>query len=244
MTSKSPSTASSRSSTRTTTPSPYLRAFPPEADVEEDPLRLRLDFHRESVILHDYGGSVVRTRLVSALDVAHALARELDLATGLLPPDTLWWSRTSNGVRIAVWREPKVWTVRLREHFDAKPRRLRLPMSGLVFIAMPARQAPYVFAARSRPRAADEQLYHFPGFNVFPSGRICPGTHLFPSDPSKVPESFFESHFAAGETGRTRSQRYPEDVGALWNELNGCPAFPLEDLVPAVRVADALRIGE
>jgi len=60
------------------------------------------------VLLHDYAGSVVRTKLVSALDVAHALARELDLATGILPPDTLWWSRTATGVRVAVWREPRI----------------------------------------------------------------------------------------------------------------------------------------
>ncbi|HVC32775.1 MAG TPA: hypothetical protein VNL16_04625 [Chloroflexota bacterium] len=212
--------------------------------MEEDPLRLRLDFHRESVILHDFSGSVVRTRLVSALDVAHALARELDLSTGLLPPDCLWWSRTSSGVRIAVWREPKVWTVWLRESYAAKPRRLRLPMPGLVFIAMPGRQAPSVFAAKGRPHSGDEQLYHFPGFNVFPSGRVCPGTHLFPADPAKIPESFFASHFAAGETGRGKSQRHPDDVGLLWNELNRQPTFPLDDLAPALRVADALRVGD
>jgi hypothetical protein len=53
--------------------------------VEEDPLRLRLDFHSESIVLHDYAGAAVTTKRVSALDVAHALARELDLTTGLLP---------------------------------------------------------------------------------------------------------------------------------------------------------------
>lgn len=186
----------------------------------------------------------MRTRLVSALDVAHALARELDLSTGLLPPDCLWWARTASGGRIAVWREPKVWTVWLRESYDSKPRRLRLPMPGLVFIAMPGRQAPYVFAATSRPRSGEEHLFHFPGFNVFPTGRVCPGTHLFPADPGKIPESFFESHFAAGETGRGKSQRHPDDVGLLWNELHRQSTLPLDDLVPALRVADAFRVGD
>jgi hypothetical protein len=223
---------------------PYCWALPPEAGVEEDPLRLRLDFHQECVVLHDYAGRVVRTRLVSALDVAYALARELNLSTGLLPPDTLWWSRTANGTRIALWREPRIWTVHLRESYDARPRRLRLPMPGLVFIVMPGRQAPYVFAAKSRPHATDEQLYHFPGFNVFPSGRVCPGTHQFPADPARVPESFFESHFAAGETGRGKSQRHPDDVALLWAELHRQPAFPLDDLQPALRIDDAIRSGE
>ena len=34
------------------------------------------DFHQKSVVVHDYGAGVVRTRLVAALDVAHALARK------------------------------------------------------------------------------------------------------------------------------------------------------------------------
>src|SRR5690242_7702716 len=110
---RSPSRDSCRSRTTRPTLSPYRWALPPEAEVEEDRLRLRLDFHSESVLVHDYAGRVVRTKLVSALDVANALARELDLASGVLPPDTLWWARTASGVRIAVWREPRVWTVRL-----------------------------------------------------------------------------------------------------------------------------------
>ena len=212
--------------------------------MEEDPLRLRLDFHRESVIVHDYVGSTVRTRLVSALDVAHALARELDLSTGILPPDTLWWSRTSTGVRIAAWRTPRIWLVRLRDRYDAKPRRLSLPMPGLVFLAMSGRQAPYVFAALDRPRSPDDQLFHCPAYNVFDSGRVCPGTHAFPSDPAKVPEAFFESYFSATvDTGRNKSRAHPDDIGQLWAELKGAPTYPVNDLVPQCRVSDAFRIG-
>lgn len=213
--------------------------------MEDDPLVLRLDFHAESVILHDYAGAVTRTRLVSVLDVAHALARELDLSTGLLPAQALWWTRTATGTRVAVWREPRVWTVRLRERFDALPRRLRLPMPGLVFLCLAGRQAPYVFAAQTRPRSVEEQLYHCPTFNVFPSGRVCPGTHLFPADPARVPEEFFRSAFSAtADTGGGKSRRHPEDIGQWWAELASMSAYPVDDLVPHLRVADALRIGE
>src|SRR5438094_1643792 len=118
----SPSSPTSR---RTANLSPYRWALPPEAAVREDTLRLRLDFHGESVVLYEYAGDLVRTRLVSALDVAHALARELDLSSGLLPPDALWWAKTAAGECVAVWRAPRVWTLRLRERHDAPPRRLR-----------------------------------------------------------------------------------------------------------------------
>ncbi|MGH7862941.1 MAG: hypothetical protein ACREOS_11970, partial [Candidatus Dormibacteraceae bacterium] len=169
--------------------SPYRWAPPPDLDVEQDPLQLRLDFHRESVLLHDFVRGLARTKVVSALDVAHALARELDLSTGLLPVDTLWWARTASGVRVAIWREPRVWTVRLRERFDAKPRRLR---------------------------SLDDQLFHCPTYNVFDSGRVCPGSHAFPADPAKIPEDFFASHFSVtGDTACGKSRRYPDEVGKL-----------------------------
>jgi hypothetical protein len=219
--------------------------LPAEAEIEEDPLRLRLDFHGESVMLHDFDRGVVRTRLVSALDVAHALARELDLDTGLLPPDALWWAKSASGVRVAIWREPRVWTVRLRERYDAKPRRLRLPMPGLVIVCLPGRQAPYVFAARERPHTLDQQLYHCPTYNVFASGRVCTGSHLFPADPAKVPEAFFESYFSVtADTAREKSQRHPDDIGQFWTELKREVSYPLEDLVPQMHVGDAMRIGE
>ena len=63
--------------------------MPSDLELEEDPLRIRLDFHDESVVMHDFAESIARTRLVSALDVAHALASELDLDTGLLPREAL-----------------------------------------------------------------------------------------------------------------------------------------------------------
>jgi hypothetical protein len=228
-----------------TMPSPYRSALPPEVELEEDPLRLRLDFHDESVILHDFGEKVTRTRLVSALDVAHALARELDLDTGLLPREALWWAKTATGVRVAVWREPKVWTIRLRERYDAQPRRLRLPMPGLVFVCLPGRQPPYVFAAKTRPSAMIDVLYRCPTYNVFDTGRICTGSHEFPADPARIPEAFFASYFSAVEsTGRGRSRQHPDDVGALWTELRCRHSYPLDDLVPHGTVGDIMRIGQ
>ena len=59
-------------------------------------------------MLHEFQEGAASSRLVSALDVAHALARELDLDTGLLPPDALWYVKTASGPRVAVWRPPRV----------------------------------------------------------------------------------------------------------------------------------------
>ena len=222
-------------------PSPYQVALPPEVDVEADPLQVRLDFHAETVLLHDYADRVVRVHLVSALDIAHALARELDLTTGLLPAASLWWTRTSTGTHVAVWREPRVWVVSLREQPGALPRRLRLPLPGLVFVCRVS-QPPFVFAARARPRSEEDQLYRCPCYNVFDTGRVCPGTEVVPTDPARVPEWFLHSPFSP-HIGHGKSRRYPDDIGRLWVELRGQRQFPLDDLVPHLRVGDAMRLG-
>jgi hypothetical protein len=203
-------------------------------------------------VLHDYAGGVVRTKLVSAIDVAHALARRLDLASGLLPPDALWWASTAEGERVAVWREPRVWTVRLRERYDAPPHKLRLPMPGLVFVCRAPGQAPYVFAAKRRPKSAEDELYHCPAYNVFPSCKVCTGSHAFPSEPARVPEEFFRSYFSVtGDTARVpiahatvrglpplhalvdlRGGRLPH---ALWEQvLAACGEQPERELFLAV----------
>jgi hypothetical protein len=227
------------------TASAYRWVLPAEAELDGDPLTLRLDFHQESVVMHDYAEGVTRTKLVSAVDVARALTGTIDLTSGLLPVDTLWWCNTATGPRVAIWRAPRVWTVRLRERYDARPRRLRLPMPGLVFVCLPGRQAPYVFTATARPRSENEQLYHCPAYNVFASGRVCTGSHAFPADPARVPEEFFRSYFSAtGDTATGRSRRYPDDIGRLWAELRGQSTYPLDDLVPQLWVGDALRLGD
>jgi len=116
-------------------------------------------------------------------------------------------------------------------------------MPGLVFVGAPAAQAPYVFAAAERPRSVDTQLYHCPLFNIFRSGRVCPGSHVFPRDPGRIPEDFFRSYFSITGDSRERSRRHPEDLLALWTELHGLTTFPMDDLMPALRVGDAFRIG-
>ena len=80
---------------------------------------------------------------------------------------------------------------------------------------------------------------------MFPSARVCPGSHSFAHDPSRVPDDFFRSHFSVtADTARGKSRRHPDDVGQLWAEIDDRPAFPADDLVPLTTVADALRVGE
>ncbi len=221
-------------------PSPYMLANPSDESLE-DPLRLRLDFHEETVVLYTYG-EINSIRTVSALDVAAAFARELPNCTPILPPGTIWHKRVPSGEVYAIWRNPQVWHVSLVTKFNEEPRKFRLPMPGLIFITAPGRR--WVFAARRYPRDEGEPLFKCPTFNIFRDGGICTGSHKFPDAPELLPDEFFRSRFASGHTGDGLSRKHPGDILALWEELDGRKEYPLDDLVPALTVGDARRLGE
>jgi hypothetical protein len=224
--------------------SPWRQSFPAACEHETDPLRMRLDLHEELAILHEYGGPGRETsRVVSMEEVQYALAGNIDLRTGLLPPDTLWAVRNGGGLRVAIWRRPRVWKVKLRETFGGPVRHFALPMPGLVFICLPGPPAPYVYAAKARPASEDDLLYRMPAFNVFATGRVCTGSHVFPGDPARIPEEFFESYFSPDGQSQGRSAKHPHDLLALWGELDGRKTYPLDDLVAQFTVGDAMSAG-
>ncbi len=72
-------------------------ALPQGLEVPRDELLIRLDIYTSSLLLHTYEQGVTTTKQVSPADVALALSRDLQVASGLLPADTLWWKNSRNG---------------------------------------------------------------------------------------------------------------------------------------------------
>ena len=99
-------------------------------------------------------------------------------------------------------------------------------------------------AALERPTKPEQQLYRAPAFNVFRDGRVCPGSHRFPEDVGLIPESFFQSFFSLTGDTRERSKRHPDNLQALWEELDGKADYPVEDLVPQCSVAHVMAASE
>lgn len=112
-------------------------------------------------------------------------------------------------------------------------------MPGLVFVCSPGRP-PRVYAAKRRPVSRDTPICHAPLFNLFQNGRSCPGTHKYPERVEEVPESFMASFFTREGQHQGRSRKHPDDLLALWEELDGKKRFPLRDLVPLGIVQDVM----
>ena len=205
-------------------------SLPGQTDVPRDELKIQLEVYAETILLRGFEDGANWVRTVSAAAIANAFTQHLGLSTGILPKETLW-------------RPPKVWPVALQREAFKPPVRFRIPMPGLVFVCSPGR-TPWVYAAKSRPAGAEQQLYRAPAFNVFSDGRVCPGSHAFPEEVGLIPESFFESYFSMTADTRDRSQQHPDNLHALWEELNGKRKYPLGDLVPQCTVAQAMAVSE
>ena len=221
-----------------------LRWARPRLDqVPTDRIRMQLEFYEESILLRGHQSNTTWVRRVDPDEMASTLMKHMGAKSGLLPPGTLWWKQSSEGTLTAVWREPAVWQVAVQAKAFEKPERLRLPMPGLVFLCAPGRP-PWAFAAPERPTSQDDKLYHMPTFNVFQSGRVCPGNHTFPEEPDGIPESFFQSHFSLTGDSRGRSKKYPRELAKLWEEIDGKDEYPMEDLVEFAALAEVMGIPE
>jgi hypothetical protein len=222
-------------------PGSYQWALPEGLEVPPDELRARLDFYHNSIVLFllDNEKGIITTRLISTRDVALAFVHEFPLMSGLLPKSALWWSHGKAGEEVALWRPGRVWPVALQTEPFQPPRRIKLPMPGLIFVCSPGRP-PNVYAAKRRPTSIEDVIYHAPLFNVFIDGGTCPGTHQYPDDIKELPESFFTSFFTREAHLQGRS-KYPDDLMSLWEELDGEKRYPLDDLMPFGKVKDIMK---
>lgn len=221
-------------------PGGYQWALPEGMEVPPDELRARLDFYQNATVLYFVEDSTIHTKMVSAQEVTMALLSRVQLGSGLLPPNTLWWRQTRQGVEYGLWRRPQVWRVAVVVDPFEPPRRFKVPMPGLIFICS-AGKPPRVFAARRRPESPQEAIYHAPLFNLFGDGQTCAGTHNFPDKVGDIPESFFRSFFSIEAQFRRRSLRHPDSLLALWEELNGKKRYPMRDLVEYGALEDVMQ---
>jgi PRTRC genetic system protein B len=219
---------------------PYKWAVPDRLNIPPDELVVRLDFYKDSIMLFTIEKGITTAKHVSAEDISAALLSEINWSSGLLPKETLWWKQTKHAAQVALWRKPQVWPVALQLEPFKPALRFKLPMPGLIFICSTG-QAPFVYAMKHRPVSIHDRVYHAPLFNTYSNGSTCPGTHKYPQDIEKIPESFFSAFFTKGGVPNNRSKKYHGDLLKLWEEIDGEPKFPKDDLIEYGSVADLLK---
>ena len=218
-------------------------SLPGAEDAPKDTLKVQLEVYRETILLRGFEREASWVKTVSADEIANVFVQHIGFSSGLLPEHVLWWGQGETGQIVGLWRPPRVWPVALQREAFEPPARLRLPMPGLVFVCSPGR-APWVYASPKRPADSEQMLYRMPAFNVFRDGRVCPGSHRFPEDVGEIPESFFQSYFSLTGDSNDRSKKHPDNLQALWEELDGKTEYPAEDLVPQCTVAQAIAVSE
>ena len=218
-------------------------SLPGPADAARDELQMQLEVYKETILLRGFENDSNWVRTVSADAIANVFTQHLGFSSGLLPQEALWWNQGETGQVVALWRPPQVWSVALQREAFKPPARLRLPMPGLVFVCSPGRP-PWAYAATERPIDPEQQLFRAPAFNVFRDGRVCPGSHRFPEEVRLIPEGFFQSFFSLTGDTRDRSKKHPDDLHALWEEIDGKTKYPVEDLVPQCTVGQAMVVSE
>ena len=217
-------------------------AVPPELGIPPDPLRLRLDFFHQAVEMTFFEAETVTTKVVSAMDVSHALASELSFGSGLLPlgqDRPIWWQNTRSGPVTALYVEPHIRQVALQTDIKKPPRRYKVPMPGLIFLCRPG-IAPWVFAVKSKPKKETDIVYRAPLANIHANGRSCAGTHRYPARLEDMVQSFFTSFFSPTADLHGRSQKFPQNVIHLWEFIQGKEKFPLDELVKHGSITDLI----
>lgn len=216
-------------------------AVPGELGIPPDPLRLRLDFHHQAVVMTNFKEETVTRKVVSAMDIAHSLAGELSFGSGLLPDRTLWWRNTRSGPVVAIYDEPRVRLLALLVDVGKPAIRFKVPLPGMIFLCRPG-NTPWVYAVKKKPTKETDTVYKAPLANVFANGRTCPGSHQFPTRVDDTVQSFFMSFFSATADLHNRSNKFPQNVIYLWKHLNNKKQFPMGDLVAHGTVRDLMEM--
>ena len=198
----------------------------------------RLDLYEDTILLTRYEGSEMQTSYPVSVDDLVAAFAEVPVTSGLLPPNCLCWDRENGQERLTVYVPGRCWQVQVTVA-DGAEVALHIPLPPLLFQG--AGRQYRVFALKGRPRETPFDLYHFPGPNVHPNGAICQGTAPFPACTAGTIEAalslFLEGSLFNGDLAHGKSCSHPDDVRALWAELDGKKRFPRRELCPAGQFA-------
>lgn len=198
-------------------------------------LRMTLHLYDDMIVATKHGEGSESTFVVDPLELAQRLGG-LDVQSGILPRNCLFWQRRGGQERLAVYVPPQVWRVEIA----ANGRRIEVPLPGLVFVGQGKRYGAWAVVEPEQAPAgwlphAGTALYRCPTPNIGDDG-VCAGSVRFPvagagtiwAAVSLFFESRFNDHLSNG-----KSQRHPDCILEMWYEIADSEAYPVDDLVKA-----------
>ena len=218
-------------------------SLPGPADMPRDELQMQLEVYKETILLRGFESDSTWVRTVSADAIANVFTQHLGFSSGLLPQEALWWNQGETGQVVALWRPPQVWSVALQREAFKPPARLRLPMPGLVFVCSPGRAALGLRRNEPahRPRAAS-----LPGPRLQRLQRRAglPRKPPVPRGGGADTGVLLPVLLLAYRRFTGPLEEAPDNLQALWEEIDGTTAYPTEDLVPQCTVGQAMAVSE
>lgn len=195
--------------------------------------RLRLDFYATTVLMSRWEtDSRIVAHPVSVHDVVAACA-DIELSSGLLPPNTLFWKQQGNRQAIGIYVPARRWQAQVESAGGEEERGYHIPMPPLVFVG--SGNVYQIYAVKRRPQDDREPLHCAPCSNVHQHGAVCFGDTPFPLCSPQTIEAalrlFMENSLFNGDLSQGKCRRYPDDVRKLWAALEGKKRFPLSELV-------------
>jgi PRTRC genetic system protein B len=202
---------------------------------QEEPrqkLQMRISLYDETIILTRYDdGAPISTYEIAPDDLASAFS-DVPLATDLLPPQCLHYSRSGGQEALVVYLPTQTRSLTYKTA-QGQSETMTIPTPDLVFAGRGSRYR--IFAVKQRPHPGNdrERLFAAPFPNVHSDGRICAGNVTFPVCSAQTihqaARRFFNSQFN-GDLSNDKSSRF-ENVIALWRYLQDQDIYPNDDLV-------------
>lgn len=220
--------------------------LPPEAFDSQPTAQLTFTAETLWLTRYDDQGQCIATYPVKVADAAAAFRGEagLSVATGILPPDVLFYQQAQGKpARIGLWLPAGV--RQLSWVTGKRTRRLAVPLPGLVFVGQGTQF--WAWAAKARPGKESDPLFQAPLSNVNGAGLICHGDVEFPkAAPDKMAAAvaaFIYSNFN-DHMDDSRVAKQEGSLLAFLQTLEGKRSFPANRLRPAGLTAGQAMRGE
>lgn len=186
---------------------------------------------------HDLKGKPASTYPVNLADLGAAF-NAFEASTGMLPDGVLFWQRTAQSERVAIWLPPARRKIAWRS--GKRVQRLNVPLPGFVFAGAGTQYS--IFAAMKRPAKQSNAIYIAPLPNVHGDGHICAGNVDFPrcslDTIHAAADLFFASEFnhdlSSGKLASLARNGAPTKEDSLLNiyrSLDGAKRFPEQRLL-------------